>query len=359
MTMDMNRFCGRYESVSANSGMEFADIPKLVVSNGTIVRLIGDFASVWEHFINTPKGPRPYYCAGPDSDCPMCRVANEMSFNGDPKLQEIGKNAKARERFFFNALDRSPAGKAWHSANRKSKLLTQNEKSLTIGSMLFKAIGDVVMMRQQQGQDCDPNTFDLMLSKTGSSMMTRYGAQFTGNTDPLTDEELAYEIHPLNQIAKVSPQAELETGASFIVNGGGVDESPSENSGAVGPVQVAQSLRTASPTVRQNAPNQRPVGFPPPAIAPGQNKSIQVKQNTAKPAVEIEKIKLKPQAATQKQKHTDPKYQDTTPVAGADESVHMTIPCASCGSDMMFSLEDERDIMCHSCGKIYENPAKS
>lgn len=62
--MNMDRFHGRHDAVSSNSGMEFGDIPKLIVSNGLLIRLIGDFASVYEHFIETPNGLRPYYCEG-------------------------------------------------------------------------------------------------------------------------------------------------------------------------------------------------------------------------------------------------------------------------------------------------------
>jgi len=311
--MNMSRFAERHSSVSANSGAEFGEINRIVVQNGLLIRLIGDFASVWEHFVSLEGSFRPYYCEGPDSDCPLCTAANELSFSDDKEQQDIGRNIRAKERFYFNALDRSPAGKAWHEQNGKTKLLAQSEKSSSIGSMLFKAIGDVVRMRQQQGQDPDPNGFDLLLQKTGTGVKTKYGAQFTGDVSALTEQELAYEQYPLDTIARVTPRSERDAAAAAVLG---------KPAPAVEPVEP--------PAAPAPAPALAPAPAPAPAAAPA-------------------KLNIKPQS----------EHQDTTPKPDADMSTTMTVPCSNCNADMQFSMEDSRDLKCHNCGTVYSHPAKS
>tara|TARA_Y100001972_G_scaffold127532_1_gene184627 strand:+ start:504 stop:1439 length:936 start_codon:yes stop_codon:yes gene_type:complete len=307
--MNMSRFAERHSSISANSGAEFGEINRVVVQNGLLVRLVGDFASVWEHFVSLDGSFRPYYCEGPDSDCPLCTAANELSFSDDKDQQDTGRNIRAKERFYFNALDRSPAGKAWHEQNGKTKLLTQSEKSSSIGSMLFKAIGDVVRMRQQQGQDPDPNGFDLLLQKTGTGVKTKYGAQFTGDVSPLTEQELSYEQYTLDTIARVTPRSERENAAAAVLGK---------------PASPAQPVEPMPPPAPPS---------PPPAPAPAKA-----------PA----KLDIKPKS----------EYQSTAPRPDADLATTMVVPCSSCNVDMQFSMEDMRDLECHGCKQVYTHPAK-
>lgn len=342
--MNMGRFHERHDAISSNSGMEFGDIPKLVVNNGMLVRLIGDFASAWEHFVNTPNGPRPYYCDGPESDCPICQLSNRLSYNDNPEQQELGKSLRAKEKFYFNVLDRSPTGMAWHRQNGKTKLLTQSEKGSSIGAMLFKSIGDVVKMRRQQGQNDDPNTFDIMLSKTGAGMKTKYGAQFTGVTTPLTEDEIAYDTWPVQTIAKITPYSEREAVAKFILGEGPVpdgrrqaaeedDDAPAPSVGtARGPVQA--------PKISAN----RPAAAPPPAQPPKLGAQQPAPANAASKLVIKQPVKSE--------------YQDTTPTEDADTSVNMIVPCTDCGADMQINMEDNRDLKCHSCGKVFLHPSK-
>jgi len=348
--MDMGRFDKRHDAVAANSGMEFADVPRLVVANGLVIRLVGDFQSVWEHFVTTEAGPRPYYCDGPEGDCPLCQAANRLCFSDDEAKQKIGKDIRAKERFYFNALDRTPVGQQWHEANKKAKVLTQTEKSLSIGSMLFKAIGDVVKMRRQQGQPEDPNTFDLMTTKSGAGMKTKYSAQFTGDVTELTDDEKAYELWPLDQMAKITARGERDTIAAFVLGQGpapAAAAAETESAGdtsfnpeeyeAEGPAGAAAPAGAATAT----APTQTaaPAASPPPATPPGQEPAA-----AAAPA----KLTVKPKS----------EHQDTKPRDGVDESTHMTVPCSECSSDMLINMDDERDLKCHSCGKVYLHPNK-
>lgn len=333
--MDMDRFEQRQEAVAANSGVEFGDIPKLVVSQGLVVRLIGNFSSAWEHFINMPNGPRPYMCEGPDSDCPLCQAAQQLAVSDDPSQQQLGKDIRAKEKFFFNALDRSPVGKSQHSQNRTCYILTQTPKGSSIGSQLFKNIGNVVRMRKATGQAHDPNTFDIMLTKTGTGMQTQYGAQFTGGVEPLTADELAYKQWPLDEIARISPRADRQVAADLVLGGGVAKPAePMQHNTtaprAVGPVQ-AQRKPAAAP-----APAQPPRVQPQPAQPP-------------RPAAAPAKLQIKP---------AQQGYQSTAPRT-TDPAVDITVPCDQCGADMTISMEDSRDIQCHSCGKVFVHPTKS
>ncbi|MAE81350.1 MAG: hypothetical protein CMB80_01350 [Flammeovirgaceae bacterium] len=326
--MNMDRFAATHDRLAATSGTEFSNIPKLVVANGLIVRLLGDFQSNWEHFVHMPTGPRPYYCEGPDSDCPLCRCVSELTMRGDDESQKLGGSIKAKEKFYFNCLDRSDAGKAWHASNKQTYVLTQNEKGFSIGSMLLQSIGSVVKMRQQQGQNDDPNCYDLLLQKTGSGMQTKYSSQFTGDVSDLTDEEAAYKMWPLDQIARITAITELQGVASFVLGDGpapGSEVNPSEFQ-AGSPVEYPPPFESASP----------PAAAPAPASAP-----------TAAPT-------LTPVA-----QHQDPAYQDTTPGRNVDMSSHMEVPCSNCSAQMLFSMEDTNDLKCHACGTVFTHPTKS
>lgn len=380
--MDMNRFNQRQEAVAANAGFEFGDLPKVVVAQGAIIRLVGDFDNVWEHFVEMPTGKRPYYCGGPAEECPLCAAAAQLCISEDKQKQAVGKDIKAKERYYFNVLDRSPTGRLWHAKEKKTKLLSQNEKGNSIGSQLFQAIGAIVAMRRQQGQNEDPNTFDIMLSKTGTSMSTKYGAQFTGAIDPLTEEELAYQHWPLDQIAKQSPHAEREVIARFLLGEGPPPEKKTDNSAEVregdipfdnptasagvakGPVQVAAQATTAARTTAA------PVAAPPPAKPPGQAmkpiaQPMSQRIATQPPPVATKTVvappppmAAKPAPAKLVVKPQVSEYQDTKLREGVDMSTNMTVPCSECSAEMMINMEDQRDLKCHACGKVYLHPNK-
>ena len=333
--MNMDRFGEKHDQASANSGLEFGDIERLVVANGAMVRLVGDFATVWEHFVETDKGWRPFYCEGPESDCPLCAAANQLSFSDDPTKQELGKRIKAKEKFYFNVLDRSPAGKAWHGTSGKTKILAQSAKAMSIGGMLFKAIGDVVNMRKQQGKSYDPNDFDIMLTKSGSGMQTKYGAQFTGDDQPLDEAEQAYEQWPLDQLSKLTPRADREAVAQFVLG-----HAPSATAGATESATDFNPANYEAPNpVQAPAPQAAPAPAAPPPAAPP-------------PAVP-------PKQAPPQLKPAKQEPADTTPYEGYDESTHMKAPCGNCGVDMLINLEDGRDLRCHNCGAIFRHPANS
>lgn len=224
---------------------------------------------------------------------------------------------------------------------------------MSIGAMLFKAIGDVVKMRRQQGQPDDPNTFDIMISKTGTGMKTKYSAQFTGDTSPLSEDEEAYELWPVHSIAKLTPHSERDAIAKYLVGEGPApdnrkssgkqdtyssddDDAPSPAYGAArGPVQMQRS----TPPTAAPAPAKPPQAAPKPAVAPAAAKAAAPAKLAVKPAQQ--------------------EYQDTVPTDDADPSTYMLVPCTDCGSDMQINMEDNRDLKCHSCGKVFLHPSKS
>ena len=368
--MNMDRFNERHTEVSANSGMEFGDVPRLVVSNGAIVRLVGDFSSIWEHFVKLESGSRPFYCEGPTSDCPLCAAANRLAFADDENSQKLGKDIKAKERFYFNTLDRSPAGRAWHEQNGKTKVLSQNDKGLNIGSQLFRAIGDVCKMREQQGQPNDPNGFDILLQKTGSGMKTTYGAQFTGDTTALTETELAYEQWPLDQMSKVTPRDQRDAAAAFVMGDGPAPDAGNTDFNvqeleAQSPTAVAAA---ATPPAQAAPPAAAPPAAAPPAAAPPAATAPGVVQigaqpaaaaPPAQPAAAAPPAQAAAPAAAPVTLTPQPTYQDTTPRADADPATTMTVPCSKCNADMLIDMENEIDLRCHSCGQIYGHPSKA
>lgn len=343
--MDMNRLRQQHERVEANSGQDFGDIPKLVVTNGMSIRLIGDYESSWEHFAKGTGGLRPFYCEGPDSDCPLCAAVSQLSVSEDKDQQTLAGEIKAKEKFYFNALDRSPVGRQEHANTKKAKLLVQSARANNIGSMLFRGIADVCAMRESQGQPSDPNGYDIVLSKKGSGIKTEYGAQFSGMTDPLTDEEMAYELVPLKQIARVSKREELQVAADIALGRVG-QSAPAQQSQpasttaatATGPVQASQAARPQQAATVAQQPAAAPAG-PQPAVAP----------NTAQPAAR--KLNIRPKAEQPQHQTTEQKEGDSI----------IEVPCSAdgCGITMFIDMDDTRDIKCHNCGAVYDHPAKS
>lgn len=332
--MDMGRLHQQHGQISASSRTDFGELEKLVVQNGQQVRLIGDFDDNWEHFVKTANGSRPYYCGGPDSDCPLCQAVAKLAYSDDEEKQKLAKEIKARQRFYFNVIDRTPAGADWHSKNKKAKLLVQNQKANNIGSQLFQAIAAVCQTRRQLGQPDDPNTYDILLQKSGSGFNTTYGAQYTGNDDPLTDDEMAYELNALDQISKISTQSELQTVADYVLGLGG---SPNQPDTSFDPSKYdAQPPQGVG--MQQGAP---PAVAPPPAMPP--------QQVAQQPAAQQPPVALTPQQ----------QYQDTTPVDNYDQKRCVMVPCSNCQAQMMIDLEDVTSLKCHNCGTVYAHPKAS
>ena len=336
--MDMGRMKRQHQQVKENSGQDFGDIPKLIVAHGLAIRLIGDYDSVWEHFAKGPGGLRPFYCEGPDSDCPLCAAVSELSVSEDSDQQKLAGEIKAKEKFYFNALDRTPAGKQQHEADKRAKLLVQTAKSNNIGSMLFRAIGEVCAMRESQGQPSDPNLYDIILAKEGSGMKTSYGAQFSGMVDELTEEEKAYAMVPLKSLTKVSKREELAAAADIAMGRPPRAVAPS---GQQEQADNSTTAATAAGPVQAQPPAQvQPAPAPQPAVAPNSTASV--------PAEAPKKLVIKPKQS---------EYQDTT---SRDGDNIMQVPCSAdgCGVDMFIDMDDERDLKCHACGCVYTHPAK-
>ncbi len=365
--MDMNRFENEVQRVNENSGAQFSDITKLIVTNNQPIRIIGSFESNWEHFVQTDKGNRPYYCSGPDSDCPICSAISKLVMSNDEMKQKIGKGAKAKEKFYFNVLDRTPQGKQGHSISKKSFLLSQNPKAMNIGSQLFQAIGAIVAMRKQQGQDPDPNNYDIVLQKTGTGMNTKYSAQFSGDCTPLTEEEKSYELWPLKSIAAITSMNELLAVSNFLLGDQNKSISPMQN----------QHLNM--PGVQPNIPNPQPMSPPtnawvqpqmsqpqvpqmqpqqPQQQIPQQQPQQQMRQTQPQsmPANPIVNQNIEP---WNEQQNVVSQYQDSTPGRDVDMSVFLEVPCSSCGAKMLISMEDTRDFACHSCGQVFTHPSKN
>lgn len=340
--MNMDALLGAHQRTQENSGISFGDIDKFVIRNGAVVRLIGSMASAWEHFVQTPKGQRPVYCAGPESDCKICSICASWAMSEDTELQEAAKNMKAKEKFYFNVLDRSEQGRKWHAEKKKSMLLVQNDKGMNVGSMVLQAIGNICQMLKEQGKDPDPNGFDISLVKTGSGMQTKYGAQFTGDTTPLTEEEKAYELWNLSDLTKPTSQQDVDAIAAFLKGdnsdvAGGQSGFKTESIN-YDPTQAAKESMGSVPQGNQGGNAAAPAAAPPPATPPATAPAPAAPPNA------------KPETPAQ------PAYADTKPTDNYDPKEFYQVPCGECGAMMQISLIDKRDLQCHGCKKVYRSP---
>lgn len=358
--MDMGAFDNAYKRSLENSGANFGDVEKLVIRDGLIVRLVGTMGSAWEHFAETAKGKRPFYCGGPASDCQLCDIASRYSMSEDATLQQKGNDMKVKERYYFNVLDRSPEGKAAHAKSKHTMLLTQNDKGLNVGSMVLQAIGSVIQMRKQTGQPADPNGYDLQLSKSGVKLTTKYGANFTGGTDPLTVEEAAYDLYDLNTVAALSTASDIAAAASYLESGPGERSeaaagggfSTSGSAGGGDPAQVARAAMAAQPA---SAPVEHIDPGPAPAAAPAAAAPAPAPAAAPAPAPAAA-----PAAAAPAPAPVVVDYADTTPQVDHDPATCYQVPCGACGSVMQISLVDKRDLQCHNkeCNKVYQHPQR-
>ena len=356
--MNMDRFNEKHDAALANSGTDFSNIPRLVVENGQPIRLVGDFSSAWEHFVEFPNGSRPYYCDGPESECPLCEAANRLGYSDDEADQTTASKIRAKEKYYFNCLDRSEAGKKWHERKKVTYVLAQNEKSLNIGTMLFKAIGNIAKMRKQQGRNEDPNTYDIVLTKEGSKLTTKYGAQFSGNEEPLTEDELAYAQHDLSEICRISTPADRKAAAMFILGEAPAPSKAKEKKAdEAGDDEVPFDVHPDKPAAK--GPVQRiaagPAPAKPPATKAAQTQAQPVTQVVAPPAATATK---EPEKRKLVLPTTKAQYQNTAPLEEKrNDPSHMFFPCPECTKEMMIDMENVIDLKCYSCGKIFDHPS--
>lgn len=336
--MDMDSFNEAYKRSQENSGVTFGEIEKLLVRNGLIVRLIGTYAVAWEHFLQTAKGSRPVYCVGPNVDdgCRACALIAQWGMSDDPNLQDQAKDQRAREKFYFNVLDRSAEGAKWHQENKRSKLLVQNDKGMNIGPQLLQAIGAISQMRKDQGKPNDPNMYDIAFQKTGTKMSTKYGALPTGDEEPLTEEELGYELYDLSQLTQHTSQVDVDAIITYLTSSPSERSEQSSKSVSFNPQEMQAQAQA------QAAPAAAPVAAPAAAVAP-------VAQAVAAPVAAPEAASPPPDATV---------YADTSPTDDYDPKSHYQVPCGECGKQMQISLTDHTDLKCHGCDKIYQHPSK-
>jgi len=354
--MDMDRFDDAHQRSLENTGIQFGDVERLVIRQGLVVRLIGGMELAWEHFVQTAKGKRPVYCDGPEvGNCPICKLVAGWGMSDDATLQEMAGDIRAKERFYFNALDRSPQGRVLHSESKKTLLLTQNDKGMNVGTMVLQAIGSVCQMRKDQGKPNDPNCFDLMMQKQGSGFQTKYGANFTGEDAPLTPEELAYEKYDLKLFSALTSAADVEAIAAYL------EASPDERSQAAAdatgfdvnamqaesdPAQAARDAIGTGATIAQATQatavaQQAAQPAPAAAVAP-----VAAAAPAPAPAV----------AAPAPASPPDEQYNSTAFTDDYDPKKHYRVPCGSCGTMMQISLTDHRSMKCHGCERIYAHP---
>lgn len=363
MGFDVDRFDDAYkESMENSSFVKIDQDQKLVVRANHTIRIVGDFASNFEHFVLLPTGKsRPIYCGGPKSDCPLCALIRDWSILESPteELKKTIDSLRARERFYFNVLDRSEEGKRWHHSNRKMKLLCTNERGINVGTMILQAFGGVCRMLKDQGQDNNPETFDIYISRTGAKFNTKYTANFTGNREPLTSEELEYEPIDVNGLAKFTPQSEVETIVEYL--------SKTVNSGETNVLEVnkttgipqpssfrAPALPQPPPAIQQPRQQQSPI-IPPPSqpivaqqqvLQPPQPPGVAPAISSVSPPPSAPKLTLPKQQFSQKNK----------PTADFDDSKGFQVPCAECGSTLQILQNDIENITCWNCGKVFSSP---
>ena len=336
MTMDMDRFTETCNSVASG---QFTNVDRAVISEeGLYIRVRGDFVERWEHFVEVaPDKPhRPVYCDGPASDCRLCKFAVDLIASDSSADRKRGDDAVAKRKFYFNVLDRSPAGKQWHAANKKTKVLSQNVKGNNVGTMVLQEMGAVCKMRKAQGQPNDPNGFDMFLSKTGKQLTTKYKAQFSGNTEPLTAEELAYELIDLKALSAITEADYIAKVINYYRTGAPVSDDGAADFNPAQYERQAQHAQAQHHGQTLTAPPQQQVTTLPP---PPPQQASAAKEP---PALDLTA--------------GDVEYADTKVVDPFNKETHVRLPCSSCQAPMQMTKGELRLIKCHNCGTIFKSP---
>lgn len=315
---------------------------KLVIGAWQQARLF-DFATNHEHFIpivdpEKPNAARPFYCGGPKSGCKVCRTSTQQRADGDPKKKDWGERIKAKERFYFECLDRSPEGRKSHAESKHTKLLSQSKNSSSVGPMIFTAVGDVVSMLEKQNNDpnwANPANFDVIITKQGKDLTTKYSVGYSGDRTPLTPEELAYQHYDLKEVTKLTPTKVMDSIALVmeVCRPLQSSEIPGANAGDT----------SFNPATLQQAQQPTQQGQPQPL----QQQQMHTLTQTSAPATAPQQ-----QAAPQAQ-FNDVNFQDTKVAEPFDPAKQVRVPCANCQSTMQVTIGDTRQPKCWNCGRVF------
>lgn len=140
------------------------------------------FLRVWQHYINGDDGKLVVFeCPWRGkplkerTPCPACEAATRMDQSSNPLDREKARKLFPTMRVYANAIDRSDA--------------MAGPKVLTIPGSVYEELLSIAKDSDAGGDFTNPDTgFDVVITKTGSGMETRYKTKAARDNSPLADD---------------------------------------------------------------------------------------------------------------------------------------------------------------------------
>lgn len=141
------------------------------------------FHRVWQHYINTDDGKLVVFeCPwrgkhGSERErCPACEEAERLDRSTNPLDKERARRLWPSRRVYANAIDRADPD--------------AGTKVLVVGKMIYEGLLNIARDPDAGGDFTHPETgFDVIVSRTGTGMDTRYKVTAARSNSPLSEDD--------------------------------------------------------------------------------------------------------------------------------------------------------------------------
>lgn len=305
---DINEMLIDSEAIESSSSnrRNFTDPEQAVLTNQNgapvtmRVRIVGPYHTYWEAWVNQQAVDgvedsqvgrrRKIISYGYDNDGnPLDAFAaklNEMAASPDEAQQAMAKEWKLKKFFAFNVVPMEIDGRIdqWCTDARHTKLLTTNKYALGIGPGLFKQIAQVFKMQLALDPNIRLGDIDILLSREGQRLETRYGAMPCTNS--VDTDFTTFDTYDFAEVIKVSSIDRIENITGLDLSNVSFTQ-PRVSEPA--PSQQSAQPAAAAPAARPNAAPAAAAATQPaaaPAAQPAQAAPAQAAPAQAQPVLD-------------------------------------------------------------------------
>lgn len=197
MTQPINPWADSPEEIeaTAKTGTGVVDIKHLSLKDGdSTVRVLGNYKFYHEHWFNKVK--RTVVCPGA-KECPVCSHPDKEKYLGNARaLRNAGKEKEAKELFktVFRTYDPRPA----YAIN----VIDRADGTVKI----WKFSRNIKLMIEDIAKKYgDPSQYDLIITRKGKGLETKYTVFPDRENKPLTEAEKNLKVFALGTIFKATP----------------------------------------------------------------------------------------------------------------------------------------------------------
>ena len=177
------------------------------------------FVRIWQHFLKDAEGntvvfecPQRGKPSHEAQRCPACAEAERLDKSPNPVDKKRARDLWPSRRVFANAIDRGDED--------------AGVKLLAVGKTIHEELLNIAKDPEAGGNFTHPVTgFDIVITRTGTGMDTRYKVTAARSNSPLSDDpdevdEWLDDAHDLNEVARVLTLDEIRA----AVTGGALED---------------------------------------------------------------------------------------------------------------------------------------